>query len=506
MNARRSAAALAVPAAAGLALGLTMPRGPLVSWQSVVALVVAAAAGAVCGWLLRSRRAALLAPLVLIGVVELVRIAEGGPTVDRLRLSTVFEVGAFITGRGFDALVILLPMATGALWGAWWARCGAAQAARGPAEPASAEPPVRRSVRSRVGLGVRRVGLGLATAVVVLVAAGLVRPSSTEPILGADGEPLAGSVAELVTVPIGGQDQTIMLRGHDADAPVLLFLEGGPGGTALGSMRYAGEPLEESFVVATWDQRGTGTSVAAREPLDTFTVPQMVDDAVEVMEYLTDRFGTDGVYVVGSSWGTTLGVLAAQERPDLVLAYVGCGQMVDQFETDTIMYQESLDYARDAGDTGFEQQLESLGPPPYDDALDYPIALSSNPRWQDFTPGADHEWRASYPVSVFVGEYTMTQQVRALGAIMDTFAVLYPQLEDIDFRRTVPTLDVPVYLVEGQYEALGRSRLALEWYGMLSAPHKELAVWDHSGHTPHLDEPGRFADFMRTVLAETQQG
>ncbi|WP_420898331.1 alpha/beta hydrolase family protein [Cryobacterium cheniae] len=153
-----------------------------------------------------------------------------------------------------------------------------------------------------------------------------------------------------------------MLRGHDYRAPVLLFLEGGPGGTAVGSMRIAGQGLEKNFVVATWDQRGAGKSAAAFEPVATLTVDQAVHDAIEVSEYLRDRFNQPRIYLVGSSWGTVLGVLAAQQRPDLFAAYVGTGQMVDLQATDKLMYAESVAYAQRVGDGAFGDQLAAIGP------------------------------------------------------------------------------------------------------------------------------------------------
>jgi pimeloyl-ACP methyl ester carboxylesterase len=348
------------------------------------------------------------------------------------------------------------------------------------------------------------VALGLAIGVVVLLAVGLARPSGTEPIRGPDGEVVPGSVAELARVQVGGHDQGVMLRGHDADAPVLLFLEGGPGGTALGAMRHAGEGLEEHFVVAVWDQRGTGTSAAAREPVATLTVENAVADAVEVAEYLRERFGEEKVYLVGSSWGSTLGVLAAQARPDLFHAYVGTGQMVDQQDTDRLMYAETLAYAARVGDEALARRLRAMGPPPYEDTLGYPTAIAANPDWDDFARGPDHDPASAYPASLFVAEYTLTEQVRGMGALIDTFAAMYPQLQDVDFRRDVPRLEVPVHVVQGRHEAPGRSDLAEEWFGMLRAPRKDLVVLESSGHTPHLHEPGAFRDYLvDVVLAET---
>jgi len=479
-------AALLPTAAAGVTLGLVMPRGPMTTGQSVVAFLVALAVGVTAGWFARTRWAAVAAPVTYAGLFELARVGTDGPTVDGLRFDSIYAVGAMVAGRGFDALVVGLPMVVAALWGAAAAR--------------------RRTGvvgASRAWRLVRRAGLATATLAVVALLAALVRPATTEPIVDAQGRRVEGSVAELVTIEVGGHDQSLMIRGVDADAPLLLFLEGGPGGTATGSMRYAGEPLEREFVVATWDQRGTGRSADVLGPVDTMTVDQAVADTVEVIEYLCDRFGERGVYLVGSSWGTTLGVLVAQQRPDLVHAYVGAGQMVSQAVTDQLMYDESLAYAERSGDEAFARTLRDIGRPPYDDPLHYPLALSSNPEWTDFEPAPDHDWRASYPVGVFVSEYTLTEQVRSIAGLYETFAVLYPQLLGIDFRTDVPRLEVPVLLVQGAYEADGRDVLAREWFAALEAPDKELITFAHAGHTPHLDEPGHFADVMAALADRT---
>jgi pimeloyl-ACP methyl ester carboxylesterase len=487
------AAALLGAAAAGLALAWVMPRGPMTTVQSLTALVLGAAVGVLAGWLMASRWAALLAPVTFGAAFELGRVGAVGPTVDAIRLDGFYGILALVVGRGFTVLVIGLPMVVGAFWGAALAR------RHGRGTPRSDDPAATRT-SGALWRAARGTALVLATLAVVGLGAALARPAGTDPILGADGQPLPGSIAELTTVPIGGHEQSIMLRGQDVDAPVLLFLEGGPGGTALGSMRYAGEPLEEHFTVATWDQRGTGKSASALEPLDTLTVAQAVSDTIEVAEYLRERFDEERIYLLGSSWGSTLGVLAVQARPDLFGAYIGSGQMVDQQETDTLMYAESVAYAQRVGDTGFAEQLRAIGPPPYTDMLAYPVAIASNPEWHDFTHGADHDARSTYPANLLVEEYSLTETVRSAAALIDTFALMYPQLQEIDFRRDVPSLAVPVFIVEGEHEAPGRAVLARQWFEQLSAPSKQLVTFERSGHTPHLHEPGRFATYLADVV------
>ena len=95
-----------------------------------------------------------------------------------------------------------------------------------------------------------------------------------------------------------------------------------------------------------WDQRGSGKSYAALDPTSTYTLERWSADTIALTDYLRDRFAEEKIYLLGESWGSTLGVLAVQERPDLFHAYIGSGQMVSQRETDRIIWRDLLAYAR----------------------------------------------------------------------------------------------------------------------------------------------------------------
>ena len=115
--------------------------------------------------------------------------------------------------------------------------------------------------------------------------------------------------------------------------------------------------------VATWDQRGSGTSYSELDPTDSITLAGSVDDTIVVTEYLRDRFDTDRVSLLGQSWGTTLGVLAVQERPELYEAFIGTGQMVSQLATDTIFYEDTLAWADETGRDGLAAEGQHEGLP-----------------------------------------------------------------------------------------------------------------------------------------------
>jgi proline iminopeptidase len=486
----RWALAAAAPVAFALLAAWWTPRGPMTTAQALSAMALGLLAGACAGLIARSRWAILLAPVAFVAVFEVARAGYSGPTVDGIHVGTIYGLMALTLGRGVHGLLALLPMALGAVAGAALARRRAGDA------PA-------RSRRAVVGLWARRGVAGL-TAVALLALAVLVaRPATTDPIVDAAGDPVAGSIAELTRVDVGDHDLGLMLRGRSTDNPVLLFLAGGPGGSELGAMRRHSSQLEDSFVVATLDQRGTGTSYGQIDPTDTLTLDDALADALAVTEYLRDRFGQQRIYLVGQSWGTLLGVLMLKEQPDAFAAYVGVGQMVSPTATDRIFYDDTLAWARRTGDDGLVDTLVRNGPPPYTDIRAYEAALSYEHELYPYDRTGNSEGAGQMGENLFVEEYALLDTLRVFPGFLDVFATLYPRIQDVDLRERAATVDVPVYLALGAHEAPGRALPAREWFDALQAPRKELRLFDTSGHRPLWEQPEQFADLMADVLAQT---
>jgi pimeloyl-ACP methyl ester carboxylesterase len=479
---------LALPATWAVLSAWWMPRGPVSTAQSLACLGLGLLVGLGVGWLTGSRWAMLTAPAIFVVVYEIGRWPVDGPTVDGLRLST-YGVIAFVTGRLFHGLVALVPMAWGAAAGA---------AARRRADAGGWRVPARAG--SRLGRRTCATGMVLTGVLLVALTALVARPSSTAPITGPDGRPLPGSVAELTSVDVGDHDLGLMIRGQDRANPVLLFLAGGPGGSELGAMRRHLPALEEHFTVVTWDQRGTGRSYGELDPADTLTLESTVEDTLAVTDYLRERFDQERILLVGQSWGSTLGVLAVQASPERYRAFVGVGQMVSQLATDRIFYDDTLAWAAETGQDDLAARLRDIGPPPYDDVRDYELALSHEMELYPYDHGANSEGAGQMSENLFVREYSLTEQVHVLAGVLDTFAVLYPQLQDIDFRESATSFEVPVFFVQGGHEAPGRADLFDEWYAVVSAPVKDRVVFATSGHRPMFEQPEEFVDYLVDVV------
>lgn len=484
------AAGIGAPAIWGIVAAWWMPRSPLTTATALWSMAISVAVGVSAGLVMRSRWAMLSTPLSFAVFYELGRLGTDGPTVDAPAFSA-YGILALVVGRGFHGLVSLLPMLLGAAVGA-----GIARSLRGRSDATST--PQRRPIGRYVRRGVAVLtGIGL-----LALAAGLARPARTDAITGPDGEVLEGSVAELLELDVNGYGQTVMIRGHSVDNPVLLFLAGGPGGSELGAMRRHLAELERHFTVATWDQRGTGHSYPSLDPTSTLTLDGIVDDTLAVTDYLRDRFGQETIYLAGQSWGSTLGVLATLEAPEKYSAFIGIGQMVSQLTTDRIFYDDTLAWARAGDQDGLVDELVDIGPPPYTRMLDYETALSYEHEVYPHDHTGNAEGEGGFSENFFVEEYALVDQVHLLGAFMDTFSVVYPQLQQIDFRETATEFEIPMYFVQGAHEAGGRAEVFDDWYPMVAAPVKDVVVFDTSGHRPLFEQPDEFVEYMvDTVLA-----
>lgn len=485
--------ALVAGAVAGLFVGLRMPLGPATTTQAITILTIGLLCGLAAGLLMGSRWALLWAPLGYMIAFELLHVGSPLVSAGAPRLNEMYGILALILGRGFHGIIALLPMLLAAELGVRWAHALAGQ----PAWPTRAA---------------GWVPAGIALLVVVALLVALLRPASTPAILGADGEPLPGSVAELVTLPMNGGNQSLMIRGADVNNPVLLYLSGGPGQSSLPFPRVMFQDIEHDFIMVGWDQRGTGKSYAAMDA-ETLTPEQAVADTIAVTDYLRERFDEEKIYLLGESWGTLLAVMAAQARPDLYHAVISSGQMVDVADTDTRLYHQAMEAALAKGDTALVAQLEAYGEPPYADtpyANAFMMGLYEQ-FYAPYMPPQNYQDRGNAAHVGFYGvmgsEYALVEKVNVLRGLIDMFSIMYPQIQTVDLRESATHLDVPVYVLDGTAELAARRDVALEWYAQLDAPIKRIYPLDNAAHAVAFEQYEAFHRILlEDVLPETYGG
>ena len=202
--------------------------------------------------------------------------------------------------------------------------------------------------------------------VVALLVVRFLLPAGTPRIRASGRADPAKTIATLERLRIGESDQWVLERSENADNPVVLFLHGGPGTSALTLNRRNTKSLERSFVVVNWDQRGAGKSYDAISDAGRMNIDQFVEDTRQLTLYLLEKFRKDRIVLAGHSWGSVIGALTVSRYPELYSCYVGIGQVANMAENEAASYGWTLDQARARRDRRAVQALEKMGPPPYD--------------------------------------------------------------------------------------------------------------------------------------------
>ena len=313
--------------------------------------------------------------------------------------------------------------------------------------------------------------------------------ASTPSIKNNQEKTLPGSIAELRKVELNGRQEWISIRGENKNNPILLFLAGGPGGTQMAACRYNLKGLEKNFVVVNWDLPGSGKSYYAVNQ-KSLTVDTYIQDGYALTKYLCYSFGKEKIYLVGESWGSALGIFLAEKHPELYHAFIGTGQMVDFVETEKLDYEKALEIAQAKNNIKLINKLKANGIPPYygsdvtwksTEYLNYLNAyMDKNPEIQN--PGFN-TFR-----DIFSPEYDIIDKINYIWGLIKTFNHVYPQLYNTDLRKDYTKIKIPVYFFIGRNDINAPISLVEDYYKVLESPHKEIVWFEHSGHSPWINE------------------
>lgn len=316
-------------------------------------------------------------------------------------------------------------------------------------------------------------------------------------------------VQETFELTLGGARQVVNVRGADRDNPVMLFIHGGPGAVEMPIAWTFQRPWEDYFTVVQWDQRGAGRSYPLNDPAKlapTLTFDRYVDDAIELIEALRERYGKRKVVVLGHSWGTAVGLGVAAKRPDLLHAYIGMGQVIDWRANERAGMAWTIAQAKKRGDAEAVKGVEALAP--YPDGDKFTIQQADEWRKYAIRYGSLAAYRPDanfYHRSTRLSpEYTPADRKAWIDGSLFTVTNLWPRLADVSFMK-LRRVETPVILFLGRHDTTTDSGLAAQWAGRLSAPRKQVVWFEHSAHLPMIEEPGRtFSALLTQVLPLTR--
>jgi len=311
------------------------------------------------------------------------------------------------------------------------------------------------------------------------------------------------AIDEGLFVDINGMEQWITIRGRDRRNPVLLLLHGGPG-FPMSFMAPAFASWERDFTLVQWDQPGGGPTYLKNAPhgQGPLNVERFVADGIAVTEWVRNHLHTQKVVLLGTSWGTMLGVMMVRRRPELFAYYVGTSQAVSGPEGGRLGYQLALEAARARNDATAVAALERVGPPPYARFEDFLVRQQyTNPPGQPPTP---EEAAATAAIGALLsappppGAHYIPQGLGPYdlwSVLLETQRAIFTETWAWEARDQGLEFAVPILIIQGDHDLNSPVSLARAWFDELSAPTKTFEVIPGAGHNVLA-----FSDQVLTLL------
>ena len=286
--------------------------------------------------------------------------------------------------------------------------------------------------------------------------------------------------------------QYISAHGASSAAPVLLVLHGGPGLAYSGFCRKYQTELEESFIVVNWDQRGCGKSWQIGFDPEELSVGLLLEDVHALTIILKEKYKKEKIFLLGHSWGTRLGLLAAQKYPEDYLAFFGAGQVTGEQGENEALYDKVLETARERAD---EESVKIL------------LENGKGAANQDWFTAYLRKKLAQYGfvdrdfniVKAVVSSFSgMPDDVKARSEqYWESGAQVYKNLsKEIQtmesFFTLIPEIKIPVIFLEGRYDYIASSELAAKYLDKLKAPYKKIVWFENSAHWMLFQESKKF--------------
>lgn len=301
-------------------------------------------------------------------------------------------------------------------------------------------------------------------------------------------------------VRIGGIDQWVSVRGEDRNNPVLLVIHGGPG-SCYSIFTPHLRSWEKHFTIVQWDQRGAGKTFAkmGSNRSGEMSMKQFTADAIEVAECLRTRLHQERIVLLASSMGSTFGLEAARNRPDLFYAYVGTDQNVGMVRGREENHRQVLNRLRG---NGMKKGIKVLGRIGADPTL-----------WthRDFTAVA--QWTMKSDPSGFQRTikllkdavwYAPGWKLRDIRAFVNgmhfSLEQLLPEIVRYDAWAQGTRFELPIFVFQGDSDVLTTTSQAKAYFEDVEAPMKHMELISDAGHFAAFLQPAQFLEKLLTYV------
>lgn len=301
-------------------------------------------------------------------------------------------------------------------------------------------------------------------------------------------------IDEQLKMDLNGVPQFVSIRAEKENAPLLVYLHGGPGDAALPLVMKYNKMLEQQFTLVVWEQRGAGKSYYKFD--GPITIDVFLNDLHTLVERLLSRFHQSSLYLLGHSWGSILGLRFVQAHPELVRTYIGCGQVVNMRKSSKAAYEYALAHA----DKKSLEKLKGIDCSYQADGWlnDLLFVTKQVVKHRGSLYGRRNYNDLILPF-LFSPYYTLPDLIRRQKGSLQAIQYLWQEVMQTDFEAQTQ-YGAPILLIEGRYDSHVSSALAKEYFDRIETE-KQFYWFEKSCHFPQWSESERFNQLLCNLLA-----
>lgn len=304
-------------------------------------------------------------------------------------------------------------------------------------------------------------------------------------------------VQDLFYVENAGAKLAVLVEGNTASKVIVLFVHGGPGGSAIGFQndKHISSTLEVNYAVAYWEQRSAGISQGNGK----LEFKLYVQDMIKVIAVLKHRYGSDiKLFVLSHSWGGLVapGYLTEGHNQQQIKGWINVSGAHNYYMNDSLTRDYLLSY-------GKEQIMAG------NHVSDWKKIVAFS---EANVPNYDYKMSATYASCAFNAESYISDIYSNDAGLNELFGSPFPfsiswalsnagstylsnlgnEIIRKEYSSKLNLLTLPVLCITGKYDFTCPKQLAEEVMSKIASKNKRMIILEHSGHICMANEPEAF--------------
>lgn len=296
-------------------------------------------------------------------------------------------------------------------------------------------------------------------------------------------------------VKINDSDQYFLHYPTDSQF-VIIYLHGGPGQTEV-FFAHLMVPQNATCNYVFYDQRGTGkTQNKNKSKCSNLSLEVLISDLKATIKYVSNKYKTDKIILLGHSWGTVLGTEYVKKYPEDVVAYIGMGQMVNLNKGAKVVHEKLGEFISKAGNQVDLVKFNSVQGHPGDMIKEAARIFS--------------KLQSKYGMSMNFGDvlkkvirspFFKLSDIPPYLSSMRRNKSLFDLLTDYDISDFLD-YKIPVFYICGECDWVVPSVVLSDYFEKIRSPQKELFYIKDAGHLLNIYNTNEYNNVIDEIICK----